>query len=469
MRKLFVFLVFFVSFCVFSSEVRVFNDRVEYVPDKPSSFIGFNRAVKVVCDNKVLPLKKGIKPPETFSLYKIYVDYLDTLNRISVLERQKVLYDKAFENVQFKTNNDFSMFFKSAGTYAAKYTKVESEIERLKVKLDNLKDRLNSATQDGYPYYCDLPQEFNSFKLQFNGVQIGVKNKLFIGKDNQGDVVKELVIKNSSGIDIKADKFYILNRSSLRFFSVIDFNPWKIEKMVREEAYDYVGSGRRLGAMPKMARSPKTMAINEKPPVQLASRLYFLENVNLPSDGIEKKFEVKRENVKIKKRLVVYPYRSSSVFNEYSFKLPFEIDGNQWEVFAGKESYSRVRGSFDREDNVYRVFAGIDYSLEVKRERIVNFGEEKGFFSKTRVVKDGYKITVRNIGDKEKTLYVIDRVPVSTEKDIIVKNVSIEGVKDYNINKKGKLEFKLKLKPRQVVKVKVVFTIEHPADVEIDY
>ena len=467
MKKLLVLLVFFVSLCVFSSEIRVFNDKVVYVPDKPSSFIGFNSAVKVVCDNKVLPLKKGIKPPETFSLYKIYVDYLDTLNKISVLEKQKTLYDRAFQNLQFKSNNDFSMFFKNAGTYATKYTKIENEIERLKVKLDNLKDRLNSATQDGFPYYCDLPKNAKSFKLHFKGVYSDIKNKLFISDSNEGFVVKELVLKNSSGIDIKADKFYILNRYAMQYFNVINFYPWQVRKSERGEGFNYAPVAK---SKPAVARIVQLPAEEQSPmPTQLASRLYYLENVNLPSDGIDRKFDIKKEKVKIEKRLVVYPYKNTSVFNEYSFKLPFEIDGNYWEVFAGKESYSRVKGRFDKEKNIYRVFAGIDYSVEVNRERIVNFGKEKGFFSKTKVIKDGYKITIRNLGDKAKHLYVIDRIPISTNEDIKVKDVVVEGVKNYKIGKKGKLVAQVNLKPKQVVKIKVVFTIEHPKDVEITY
>ncbi len=466
MKKYFVFLIIFVSLFAFSSEVRVFNDKVVYIPDKPSSFIGFNSAVKVVCDNKVLPLKRGIKPPETFSLYKIYVDYLDTLNKISVLEKQKTLYDRAFQNLQFKSNNDFSVFFKNAGSYAAKYTKIENEIKRLKVKLDNLKDRLNSATQDGFPYYCDLPKNVKSFKLHFKGIYSDVKNKLFISTDNDGYVVKELTLKNSSGIDIVANKFYILNRYAMQYFNVIDFHPWQIKEGVEEESYGYMAAEKRK-AVARVVPAPDEMAFLT--PQQIGSRLYYLENVNLPSDGIERKFNVKKKKVKIKKRLVVYPYENTSVFNEYFFKLPFEIDGNSWEVFAGKESYSNVNGRFDKEKNVYRVFAGVDYSVEVNRERIVNFGKEKGFFSKTKVIKDGYKITIRNIGDKGKHLYVVDRVPISTNEDIKVKEVVVSGVKDYKIGKKGKLVAQVDLKPKQVVKIKVVFTIEHPEDIKISY
>ncbi len=465
MKKLFVFVLFFVSLFAFSSEVRVFNDKVVYVPNKPSSFIGFNSAVKVVCDNKVLPLKRGIKPPETFSLYKVYVDYLDTLNKISVLEKQKLLYDKAFENFQFKNSNDFSIFFKNAGTYASKYAKIENEIERLKVKFDNLKDILSPATQDKFPFYCDLPKNAKSFKLIFKGIYMNIKNKLFLTDNNNGYVIKELAIKNASGIDIKANKFYILNRYAMQYFNVIEFYPWQIREGVKNMRYAPVAKSKPAAA--RIAQLP--VEKQSSMPTQLASRLYYLENVNLPSDGIEKKFDVKKEKVKINKRLVVYPYTNTSVFNEYSFKLPFEIDGNFWEVFAGKETYSNVRGRFDKDNNVYRVFAGIDYSLEVERKKIVNFGKETGFFSKTKVLKDGYKITIRNLGDKAKHLYVIDRVPVSTNEDIKVKDVVVEGVKDYKIGKKGKLVAQVNLEPKQVVKIKVVFTIEHPKDVEITY
>ena len=64
---------------------------------------------------------------------------------------------------------------------------------------------------------------------------------------------------------------------------------------------------------------------------------------------------------------------------------------------------------------------------------------------------------------------MIDRVPIPTNEDIKVKEVVVSGVKNYKIGKKGKLVAQVDLKPKQVVKIKVIFTIEHPEDINISY
>ncbi|BBB33216.1 conserved hypothetical protein [Thermotomaculum hydrothermale] len=468
MRKGLILFVLLCTFFAFSSEVRVFNDKVVYYPDKPSSFIGFNKDVNVVCNNEVLPIFKGEKVPQNFSLFKTYIDYIKLKNDIATLKKQKEVIDKAFRSLQLKSNGDFALFLKNSENYAKKYSSIERKLNALKVKREKLEKLLKSSTYTLKPYFCDLPEKIYSFKMEFQGIQISTKNKLFINNDGKTcRVVKELSLLNRSGIDIKADEFYILAMNSSRYFEVIEFYPWTITGEPHIEPSDREGF---LGAVPQTRRMMKTAAKEKMPVVnQLDTRIFLLNNISLPSNGVEKKFKIDEKEVKLTKRLVVYPYQSLDVYKEYSFKLPFAPLGSNWQVFAGKESYSNVTGTFDKETDVYRIFAGKEYAIDVKREPVLNMGSEEGFFSKKKIDKKGYKITLRNLGNKEKRVFVIDRIPVSTLEGIVVKDVKVKGLKKYNINKEGKLSGEVNLKPHDKIVIEVTFSVVYPADMDIYY
>ena len=464
---LFICLCFFLS--VFASELRIYNDKCVYYPDSPKSFVGFNSNVVVFCDNYKLPLFKGNKVEGVSPLKKLFGKYKDLSFNFAKVSEKKAILEKAVNSLKVSGSMDLAKIFEKSDYFASKLATVKKEERDLNDKVSALVSEINRMAPSVYPYYCNIPKKFNSIKYQFKGIDTKISNKVFFDVNSKrAKVLKQLTLKNSSGIDIKADKIYVLNIYSRRYFSPIDFRPW----VVRERVF---------GTRKMVARKPANETYNmvgdipaepspvEKQAVQTESRVYMLENVNLFSDGLEKNFKIKEGIVGFEKHLVVYPYTDVRVYNEYKFKLPFEVDSHYWEVSVGKKSFSNVKGMFDKDKKFYRIFAGIDYSVLVSRKKDLNFKEEKGFFSKKKVVKDGYELVFKNISDKAKDLNVVDRVPVSVKEDIVVRDVVINGINDYKLGKKGKLSFNLHLKPGDVKKVKVTFVIEYPENQKIWY
>ncbi len=466
MKRLFVFAILLFGFSLYSSELKIYNDKCVYSPDRPESFVGFNSDVKVFCDNYKLPLYKGESVKGKSPLKNLFNSYLKLSDNLQLVSEKKAILEKVFNSIKFGSNQSVAVFLKNIDVYAKSLAETKKKERVLKDKIAEIKGKMNRMAPASFPYYCQLPEKFKSVYYEFKGIDYKLKNKLiFNEKLKNVKVIKEISLKNASGIDIYADKLYILNIYSKRYFAPIDFNPW----IIRERVYRAMKTASKglseedmLGAVPATAPVPRRA-------VQTESRVYLIENVNLFSDGIEKNYKVKEETVPYTKRLTVYPYFDNKVYNEYTFKLPFEVDTHYWEAYVGKKVFSSVKGVFSKKENLYRVFAGIDYSINVSRKRDLNFKEEKGFFNKKKVVKDGYELIFRNLSDKVKNLTVVDRVPVSRKEEIVVRDVKVTGIGSYNIDKKGKLLFDIELKAGEVKKVKVSFVIEYPEDQEIFY
>ncbi len=466
MKKIMQIFFIFFSCLIFSSELRIYSDNSVYYPDKPNSFIGFNGNVEVFCDNYKLSVYRKYEAKGNSPLLKLFDTYLNLSDKLHLIGEQEVLIGKMIDSLRFSSNESVSKFLKNSGEYAIKIAELKRKKQLLKNELDIVKIRISEMAPSVFPFYCDFPKGFKSVRYEFKGITYRVLNKLYIDSSSgKVDVVKEISLKNKSGIDIVADSILILNIASSRYFSPISFSPW----IVRERDFRTSAPLKTKKMSKGMFDVAASMPVSPQEVSQLESRVYLLGRTTLFSDGIEKRFKVKSKKVPYSKQLVVYPYIDKNVYNEYSFSLPFEVDSDYWEVFVGKKVFSRVRGVFEKQQNRYKIFAGIDYSVEVSRKRKLNFQEEKGLFSKKNVLKDGYEITLRNVSDKIKRVNVVDRVPVSVKEGVIIRDVKVNGVSNYNIDKKGKLAFKVELKPGEAKNIDVSFVIEFPEGKDIVY
>ncbi len=467
MKRFVFFVLLFFPLLVFPSELRVFKDGCVYYPDNKNPFVGFNRA-DVFCDGvkvRVFPFNGVLN--EKCYLKDFYNRALSLSGKIEVLNKEKSFLNNVERGLKFGSYQDTVSAFKNARYFAKTYFEIEKKIKELSLKLKRLNGILSSCAVSKHPFFASLPASFNSYRIEFKGIDFKTENLFYYDANSKkGRVLKDLVMVNRSGIDLKCDSVYLMNFSSRRSFYPYQFAPWEItEGKAYEEEYS---SSRMLSAAPPMKKKAINKLSREKISIsQIDSRVYLLQNVMLPSDGKEKRFKLFSSIVSVSSRLVVYPRRDTTVYREYSFNLPFEIDSDQWKVYSGKEVYDNVQGAF--RDKKYRIFAGVDYSIRVDRKDIVNFEKKEGFFKTKKTLKDGYEIVLRNIGKKNKEVSVIDAIPISTNADIRVRDVKVTGVQKYRLSKKGKLEFKVDLKPGQIKRIKVVFVIEYPEDAEIYY
>ncbi len=122
----------------------------------------------------------------------------------------------------------------------------------------------------------------------------------------------------------------------------------------------------------------------------------------------------------------------------------------------------------------FKIGFGKDDSVRVKRKEIARVEEKGGVFTKTRRIRYRYEITTENFRKEAAPLTVRDRIPVSHNKEIVVKDVEIAGGGKAAALGEGKdvvpgeVTWELSLGPGEKKVLGLSFAVEYPADREID-
>ncbi len=122
----------------------------------------------------------------------------------------------------------------------------------------------------------------------------------------------------------------------------------------------------------------------------------------------------------------------------------------------------------------FKIDFGKDDSVRVKRREIARVEEKGGVFTKTRRIRYRYEIATENFRKEAAPLAVRDRIPVSHNKEIVVKDVEITGGGKAAALGEGKdvvpgeVTWELSLGPGEKKVLGLSFAVEYPADREID-
>ncbi|MCB9234375.1 MAG: DUF4139 domain-containing protein [Bacteroidia bacterium] len=123
-------------------------------------------------------------------------------------------------------------------------------------------------------------------------------------------------------------------------------------------------------------------------------------------------------------------------------------------TFLGQTSLNPAQ----TEDTLY-FSLGRDKGVVVAREQLKSFTKVKTLGS-SKECTFGYEITIRNGKKEAVTLELQDQIPISQDKDIVVKQLEIsEGELDAD---RGFLTWRLELKPGETKKIKLAFSVKHP-------
>lgn len=114
----------------------------------------------------------------------------------------------------------------------------------------------------------------------------------------------------------------------------------------------------------------------------------------------------------------------------------------------------------------FRIDFGKDPAVQVTRKERLRKKEDGGVFSRVRRVRFRYEIEAQNFRKEAVPLTVLDRLPVSRHKDIVVRDVEITGGGKEGEQGEVRWEFPLAAGEKKVLELS--FTVEYPADREID-
>jgi uncharacterized protein (TIGR02231 family) len=108
---------------------------------------------------------------------------------------------------------------------------------------------------------------------------------------------------------------------------------------------------------------------------------------------------------------------------------------------------------------------GRDQKILIKRELLKELSSTKSIGNTTKTEKS-FKITLRNTQKESVALTLLDQIPVSTNKDIEILDLKVDGA-EMEANT-GILKWKLNLKSAEIKEIKVSYTVKYPKDKKIN-
>ncbi|MCW4470526.1 mucoidy inhibitor MuiA family protein [Flavobacterium sp. MFBS3-15] len=167
-----------------------------------------------------------------------------------------------------------------------------------------------------------------------------------------------------------------------------------------------------------------------------------------------------------------YEYFTAPLLNENVFLTAKVKDWEKFDLLPG-EANVYFEGSFagktfldplqTTEELV--ISLGVDPNVIVERKQVDNL-KAKSFLGGTRIVTKNYEITVRNNKATDIDLVLMDRIPVSQNKEIKVEEVKTGGA-EYD-EKKGLLTWKINMAPKDAIKKQLSYEIRYPKDKRVN-
>ena len=114
---------------------------------------------------------------------------------------------------------------------------------------------------------------------------------------------------------------------------------------------------------------------------------------------------------------------------------------------------------------------GADERVKVKRDVIEDKKGETGTFSTSKVEERNFNIVVKNLHPRPVQVAVLDRIPVSMQKDIVV-DMSVKGVQPAKkdvAGRRGTYQWDLQLAPDEERTVAFGYRVTYPPDKRVNF
>jgi len=164
------------------------------------------------------------------------------------------------------------------------------------------------------------------------------------------------------------------------------------------------------------------------------------------------------------------PYMSKYAFLTAKTKNTtknFYLSGRSY-IYVGNEYVGEANiGNFFPDDEV-ALPGGVDRRIKVSRKLLKRFHKTKGILKKSEAVEFKYLNTVKNPLPVSIKITVLDRIPVTRDSRINIKDVKFFPKPDSIDKNSGFIFYKLNLKPNAIFSDTTSFTIEYPKGLRIN-
>ena len=191
------------------------------------------------------------------------------------------------------------------------------------------------------------------------------------------------------------------------------------------------------------------------------TRFEIKKHYSIPTDGDITVIEIDNYSVPAS-----YAYYAAPVVNENVFLTAKIGNWEQYNLLPG-EANVYFEGSYSGKTNInpmaisdsLTLSLGVDPNVVIKRNQLSNF-KKNSTYGNHRFMNKQYEIELKNNKLSDISLILMDRIPVSQQKEIKVDDIDT-GTAEFN-SKNGLLEWKINLPPKSLANFKFSYTIKYP-------
>ncbi len=164
-------------------------------------------------------------------------------------------------------------------------------------------------------------------------------------------------------------------------------------------------------------------------------------------------------------KLKKYAYLKAQIINNTNYPL---LPGKS-SVFLNNNFISNSELSFAAVNQKFWTFLGVDEGIRIKYNITKPFNENKGLFKKKNKLTYKRSIIIEYNKNKQEELLVRDQIPISNDESIKINLIepkidSTNPFIKFNKRNRNNIEWLLKPKPGEKIKINLKFSIEYPRD-----
>lgn len=202
------------------------------------------------------------------------------------------------------------------------------------------------------------------------------------------------------------------------------------------------------------------------PPVGLAMQLTAARQVSVPADGREVTVTLLRKTVRARTRLETVPKLFPFVYRKVALRNPFDVTllPGPVELYRGQAFLGRarmkLRGAGEPLAFAHGVHKQVQVHRWVKKEKL----KGPGTFGSSKELRHRYVMQVGNWTRAAQTVRVRENIPVSQNKQIVVK-LGDDATRPTAWNKEdGILTWELEIPPRSKRRITLSYTVTLPKE-----
>lgn len=357
-----------------------------------------------------------------------------------------------------------------------KLSKTKSDIEKLDAQMNEWTAK-NSNPNTGEVFLsilCNNGPSETTLELNYFDPRAAWQTSFDLRLDN---LQKSLLLTNKgkitqyTGEDWKDINLNLSTGNPTQYTQAPMLQPWFLQ-YYQPGYYGYEQKSRELAAQ-NMAnfRPAADKDADGKNETAVSENITFTEynipnKISIPSDGKEHEIVLKENEIEAFYKYLAVPKLDNKVYLMANIK--------EWEQynFSSGEVKLYFEGTFvgntylnaGLASDTLTISLGPDIAINAKREKLKDFSKTT-FLSTKKEIKTGYEITLKNNKPSEIEIILKDQLPIATDAAMEIKDEELSGG-SYDKNS-GIVEWKLKLKPGEVVKKKLAYSIKIPKDKKI--